>query len=431
MYDLIVIGAGWAGISACMEAGARGLTCALIDKGPLGGTCLNTGCIPTKVLIQSAELYSQAKRAAGFGIEIPSAQLDFRKVQERKQKLVATLGSGIGSMIKGTQVIQSSAEVIAPDCVRTDSTEHRARWILVATGSRPAQMKDMPFDGNLVLSSDDILNLSEPPRSLLIVGGGVIGCEFAGLFSSLGTRVTIVELTAQLLPGMDRDIAAKLTACFKKKKIDIRTSCDARTVDRAAFEKTLVCVGRRPCTQGFGLEETGVALRNDGACTVDDMMRTNIPSIFAAGDCTGGIMLAHFAAFQGRRAVKAMTGITAPVPGGFGAVVPGCVFTDPQIASVGLTEDRAAQLNVKVRTYRFDFMASGMARILNETDGYVKIIVQEATGKVVGAGIVGPKATELISTLTVAVQAGMTVEQLRDTILPHPTLSEAITEALK
>ncbi len=403
----------------------------MIDKGPLGGTCLNTGCIPTKTLIHSAKLYSQVKKAAGFGIEIPSSHLDFHKVQQRKQRIIGLLGNGIDSLLKGTQVIQAEAQVIAPDCVRTDSAELRAKRILVATGSIPAQIKDMPFNGNSVLSSDDALKLPEPPESLLIVGGGVIGCEFAGLFSSLGTRVTIVELTGQLLPGMDSDIAARLTACFKKKRIDVRTSCDVRTVDRSVFEKTLVCVGRRPCTQGLGLEQTGVSLRPDGACTVDDMMQTNIPSVFAAGDCTGGIMLAHFAAFQGRRAVKSMSGIPAQVPGDFGPAVPGCVFTDPEIASVGLTEERAAQSNVRVRVYRFDFMASGMARILDETDGYVKIITQESTGKIVGAGIIGPKATELISTLTVAVQAAMTVEQLRDTILPHPTLSEAITEALK
>ncbi|HNQ51141.1 MAG TPA: dihydrolipoyl dehydrogenase [Candidatus Omnitrophota bacterium] len=430
MYDLVVIGAGWAGISACMEARSRGMKCALIEKGALGGTCLNTGCIPTKALIQSAKIFSTAKKAASFGVSLQAPEIVFSQVQERKNKIIAQLRNGINAMLTGVDIIQAQARVLGPDRVQAGNAEYKTKWILAATGSVPVQLKDLPFDGTSVLSSDQILALTDIPRSLLIVGGGVIGCEFASLFACLGARVTIVELMAQLLPGMDADIASKLAVCFKKKRIDVKTSCDVRTIDRSGFEKTLVCVGRKPFAADLGLEAAGAVVQANGASAVNDMMQTGVPSIYAAGDCTGGIMLAHYAAFQGRGAVSAMAGAFTAASAPCGPVVPSCVFTDPEIACTGLSEERARQLGMSIRPYRFDFMGSGMARILDETEGYVKILAEEQTGRIVGGSIIGPRATELIGTITVAAQSGMTVEQLRNTILPHPTLSESITEAL-
>jgi dihydrolipoamide dehydrogenase len=431
MYDLIVIGAGWAGFTACMQAKARGLKTALIERSLTGGTCLNRGCIPAKTLIQSAKIFTQAKRASLFGVQIHQPpEIKFDQVQERKNKLISQLRSGMEFMLKGIDIIPADAFITGPQSVRAGGKEYSAKWLLIATGSSPARIRDLPFDRQTVLSSDDMLDLPDVPRSLLIVGGGVIGCEFAGLYASLGTKVTLVELLPQLLPGMDADISKKLEMCFKKKGIAIQTACDVKACDCHAYEKVLISVGRRPNTAGLGLAEAGVVLDKNGSCIVSDTLTTNIPSIYCAGDCTGGFMLAHYAAYQGRRAIDTMTGHVPADEGPADDLVPGCIFTDPEIGSVGLTEDMAKQKNIPVKTYRSDFLASGMARILDETDGYVKIIADERSGRVAGASIIGPKATELISTLTVAIQAAMTVDQLRDTILPHPTLSEMITEAL-
>jgi dihydrolipoamide dehydrogenase len=430
MYDIVVIGGGWAGFSACMEAKSRGLKTALIERNLIGGTCLNNGCIPTKSLLQSAKTFSQVQKAATFGVSAQNPQIIFSQAQERKNKLIAQLRSGMEFMLKGIDVIFGNAMIAGSDCVRVDTKELKTKRILIATGSRPTEIKDLPFDGQTILSSDHILALSIIPVSLLIVGGGVIGCEFASLYQALGTKVTVVELLPQLLPGMDADIAKKLEISFKKKGITIQTSCDVNTMDRKSFEKVLVCVGRRPAADNIGLAQAGVILNKNGSCVVNDSGATNIPSIYAAGDCTGGIMLAHYAAYQGRRFVQSVAGQPLTNSIRKQPLVPSCIFTSPEIASVGLTEEQAKQKNITIKIYKFDFLGSGMARILDETEGYVKIIADEKLGAIIGASLIGPKATELISTLTVAIQAGMTVDQLSNTILPHPTLSEAITEAL-
>ncbi|MFA5099306.1 MAG: dihydrolipoyl dehydrogenase [Candidatus Omnitrophota bacterium] len=431
MYDLIVIGAGWAGYNACMKAKARGLKTALIERSEIGGTCLNRGCIPTKSLIRSAKVFSLAKKSSQFGVFIQnSPQIIFAQAQERKNKTVAQLRSGMEFSLKGIDIISGNARITGPDCVSVSGTDYRTKWILVATGSIPAEIKDLPFDGQTILSSDHLLALPEVPQSLLVVGGGVIGCEFAGLYTALGTKVTLVELLPQLLCGMDADIAQKMEVSFKKKGVRVQTGCDIKTVDLNAFDKVLVCVGRKPAASGLGLEEAGVTFNTNGSCAINDYLATNIPSIYAAGDCTGQFMLAHYAAYQGRKAVDSMLTDISAMRSQPEALVPGCIFTDPEIASVGLTEARAKQQNIEIKIYKADFLGSAMARILDETAGYVKIIADTASGRIAGASIIGPKATELISALTVAIQAGMTVDQLRDTILPHPTLSEMITEAL-
>jgi dihydrolipoamide dehydrogenase len=431
MYDLIVVGGGWAGFTACVQAKARGLKAALIERAEIGGTCLNRGCIPTKSLIQSAKVYTQSKKTSLSGVRIQTQpQIVFAEAQARKDKLVSQLRGGMEFMLKGVDVIQGAARIAGPDCVKAAGREYRTKWILAATGSIPTEIKDLPFDGKTILSSDHMLALSDIPQSLLVVGGGAIGCEFAGLYAALGAHVTVVELMPQLLPGMDADIAQKIEMSFKKKGIRVQTGCDVKTLDRSAFEKVLVCVGRRPSAGGWGLEELGVAFTGNGACGIDENLATNVPSIYAAGDCTGKFMFAHFAAHQGRRAVAGMgTDITA-MRGHPDDLVPGCIFTDPEIGTVGLTETQAKQQNIGIKIYKADFLGSGMARIIDETDGYVKILADTSTGGIVGASIIGPKATELIGTLTVAISAGMTVDQLRDTILPHPTLSEMITAAL-
>ncbi len=429
MHDLAIIGAGWAGFNAMIRARERGLSVCLIDSGQLGGTCLNQGCIPTKALIQSAKVYSLTQKSHVFGVQVQFPVVDFAKVQERKAAVVKQLQAGMRFVLKDVELIKGRAEFVSPLELRVDGQALKARNILIAVGSAPAPLTGFPFDGKRILSSDDMLNLPAVPVSLLIIGGGVIGCEFASLYAALGCRVTIVEKMAQLLPGEDKDAARKLENTFTKKGITVLNNSDASTVNMQDFEKVLVSVGRNPCTGGLNLESMGVQL-DKGKITVDEYMRTRAPSIFAAGDCTGMIMLAHYAAHQGRVAADNVAIPAHPVKTQT-ACVPNCIFTDPEIASVGLHEEKARAIGRDVAVHKFEFLASGMARILDETDGFIKIVAERSSGVVLGAVIIGPRATELIGILTLAVSASMTIQQLRNAIFAHPTLSESVGEAAR
>jgi dihydrolipoamide dehydrogenase len=428
-YDIIIIGAGWAGFNAAITAKESGLKAAIIERGQVGGTCLNRGCIPTKALIQSAKVYSLTKKSKVFGVEIAEPKINFSEVQARKDKILQQLRVGIEFKLKGVDIIQAEAKILSGNSVSIGQKQLSAKAIIVATGSKPVELRDIKFDGKKIISSDDMLNLKEAPKSLLIIGGGVIGCEFAGLFSALGTQVSIAEKMPQLLPGVDKDAARKLETVFKKKGIKINTNIDATTLDFNTYDLVLLCVGRTPNTGNLGLEEAGVTLER-GRIKVDEYLRTGIPSIYAAGDCTGKVMLAHFAAYQG---IIAAQNIASPdaLKKCDNAVVPNCIFTDPEIASVGIDEVEAAHRGLQAKVHKFDFLGSGMARILEETDGFIKIVSDAASGLVLGGSIVGPRATELIGILTLAVSNGMSVSQIRDTIFAHPTLSESIHETLK
>lgn len=427
-YELIIIGAGWAGFNAAIKAKKSGLKTALIEKGPLGGTCLNRGCIPTKALIQSAKIYSLVKKSKNFGIDAPEPKINFAEIQLRKEKIVQQLQQNIEFLLKGVDIIRAEAKISSPNSVKANDKELSAKYILIATGSKPSQLKDIQFDGKKILSSDDILGLKEAPKSLLIIGGGVIGCEFASLFFTMGTGVTIVEKMPQLLPGLEKDIAKKLEVSFKKKGIKVSTNFDASGVDFNNYELVLLCVGRAPKNENLGLEELGLAMEKN-RIKVDDFLTTSIPNIYAAGDCTGKIMLAHFASYQGIIAAENIIN-----QGNFkrcdNNTVPNCIFTDPEVSSVGLDEESAANKGFQVKINKFDFLSSGMARILDETEGFIKIISDVKSDKIVGASIIGPRATELIGILGLAVSNSLTVSQLHDTIFAHPTLSECIHEAV-
>jgi dihydrolipoamide dehydrogenase len=287
----------------------------------------------------------------------------------------------------------------------------------------------LKFDGKKVVSSDDILTLKTLPERLLIVGGGVIGCEFAGLFSALGVSVTLVEKLPQLLPGMDSEASRKITTVFKKKKIQVSTSFNVSTLDLGAFDLVLVCVGRSANTYGLGLEELGLKSEN-GRVAVDDYLKTNIDNIYAAGDCTGKLMLAHYAAYQGLLAVSNMIDpVNRKIQDT--SCVPSCIFTDPEIACVGISEEEAVSKGIEVRVQRFDFLGSGMARILDEIEGFIKVVSDAKSGELLGAVIVGPKATELIAIFGVALSGRLTVNRVKEVIFAHPTLSESIHEALR
>lgn len=425
MYDLAVIGAGWAGFNAALRAKELGLNVCLIESDKIGGTCLNRGCIPTKTLIACAKAYSLTKKSAVFGVESDNPRFNFVKIQERKNKIVAQLAQGMRARLSGIDFIQSDARIISPDEIKLNDRSISAKFILIATGSQPTQLPQLKFDQKKVISSDQILDLSEIPASLLIVGGGVIGCEFANLFSILGSKVTIAEKMPNLLPGEDKDIIRKLEVIFKKKGIEVITGTDIAAMDLENYSRVLVCVGRSPNTTDLGLENLGIKMEK-GRIVVDDYLKTNVVNIYAAGDCASKLMLAHYAAYQGKAAVEnIVSGNGNKVDN---KVIPVCVFTDPQISSVGLNEDNAVSTGIPTEAHKFDFRASGMAWIMDETEGFIKAITNRQTQEIIGANIIGPFASELIAIFSVAISAHLTASQIRATIFAHPTLSESIHE---
>ncbi len=424
MYDLCVIGGGWAGFNAALKGKKVGLKTCLIEQSLIGGTCLNYGCIPTKTIIQSIKFYSLAKKSSIFGININSPQIDLPGIQKRKEEIVNRLGQGMRFMLKGIDIVESEAKIISPNKISVDSGNIETKFIILATGSKPIELPSFRFNSKNILSSKEILNLKRIPDSILIIGGGVIGCEFAGIFSVLGSRVTIAEKMPQLLPNEDSEVARKLEVAFKKKNIEVLLNTDADTLKKEGYELILVCVGRIPFTERLGLKETGVKLGPKGNIIVDEYLKTNVPNILAAGDCTEKIMLAHFAAYQGRIAAENCLNTTKAD----NSIVPNCIFTDPEIASVGLNEGQAKSLNMDIGIKKFDFRASGMANIMDENDGFIKAIYEISSQKIIGASIIGPKATELIGIFGVALSSALKINDIRKTIFAHPTLSEGISE---
>ncbi|TRZ95135.1 dihydrolipoyl dehydrogenase [bacterium] len=428
-YDLLVIGAGWAGFNAALEAKKHGLKVGLIEKSQIGGTCLNQGCIPTKSLIQSAKTFALIQKAGTFGIETSNPHLNFLKAQERKDAVIQQLRQGMESRLKDIDLYKSEARLLSADTIIAGQEQIKAKSIILATGSKPVELAKMKFDGRKIISSEQILNLKQIPGKLLIIGAGVIGCEFAGLFSILGSTVTIAEKMPQLLPSEDKEVAKRLAAIFKKKGIKVLTAFDSASLNPDDYDLTLVCVGRTPRIENLGLEKTGIKLES-GKIVIDQFAKTSCNNIYAAGDCTGKIMLAHFAAYQGTAAAGNISQPDCPKPL-IDTNIPSCVFTDPEISSVGLSQEKAEAKNLDIKVCRFDFLRSGMARILNEADGFLKIICDKRTETILGSVIMGPRASELISILTIALQCKLKISQIRDTVLPHPSLSESLTDALK
>lgn len=428
MHDLAVIGAGWAGFSAAASAAERGLKAALIEKGALGGTCLNYGCIPTKTLLNSAKLLSQFKKSAKFGITAGSVpRLDLIRLLQRKNEVVGHLKSGLEFLIKSKKIdyFGAEAEIISPNQVRAGKDDLEAKYILIATGARPIELPKIKFDGNTVISSSEALELPEIPGKILIIGGGAIGCEFAEIFLSYGSEVEIVELTGGLLPGVDREIAKRLEVILKKKGVKISLNTDAGALPLKDYDKVLLCVGRAAysdCFNGLDLK------RERGKVMVNEYLQTSIPNIYAAGDCIGGYQLAHAASYEGRLAVKNMAEGNSRKADY--RAVPSAVFTNPEIACVGLSEEEARNGSADIIVKKFDFRGLGMGYVIDETEGFVKLI---ANGKenLLGACLIGPKASELISALTLALNNRLSLSQIRDTIFAHPTISEVISEVCR
>jgi len=427
MYDLAIIGAGWAGFNAALKAKELGLKVCLVEAHQIGGTCLNHGCIPTKALISCAKQFSLAQKSSRFGLALDNLAFNFAAIQERKEKIILLLRQGMQSRLTGIDFINGQAQIISNREIKVDNRVISSKFMLIATGSHPLDLPKLKFDRQKIISSDEALDLSEIPSSLLVVGGGVIGCEFASLFSALGTEVTIAEKTPHLLPTEDQEIARKLEVIFKKKGIKVVTSADISAFNLENYTKVLICVGRLPNIHGLGLETAGVELKNN-RIVVDEYLKSSCDNIYAAGDCTAKLMLAHYAAYQGTTAVQNIVSNSSQKADNL--IVPACIFTDPQIASVGLSQEGAEKAGLKIKVYKLDFRANALAQIIDEVEGFVKIISNQENNKIIGAAIIGPQATELISSLSVAISAGLSIEQVRKIIFAHPTLSESIRESL-
>lgn len=443
-----ILGAGPGGYVAALKAAQLGAQVTVIEDTEVGGTCLNRGCIPTKALVASAEALHKAKNLDEYGLELAGEVLpDISRIIERKNKVVSTQVKGIRGLFKswGVNLLEGKGILLSPERVEVEKKDGtrlivETDKIIIATGSRPAQLPMFPFDGERILSSDDALNIKEIPKSLIIIGAGAIGCEFACIFVELGTEVTMVEMLPRAVSTEDIEISEALERELKKKKIKLLTGISVEKVEgredgihallsdgkELVAEKILVSIGRALNSDGIGLEAVGIKKGPRCDILVNEKMETNIEGIYAVGDVVGGILLAHVASKEGIVAASNACGRDANMDY---SVVPAAIFTSPEIASVGLREHQAIEKGIRVRTGHFQFRALGKAHAMGEISGFIKIVVDEATDKVLGVHIIGPHASDLVHEGAVAIRAGLKVRDIAETIHAHPTLSEGIMEA--
>lgn len=440
-YDLIVLGGGPAGYPAAIRASQIGFSVCLVERGELGGICLNKGCIPTKTMHAAAHLIEQSAGGNQTGLA-GSLRIDMKGLLSHKKRITEDLVSGIKRLLKGrgVDVVKGAARLVTAREIYVEGEGRiKGKKIIIATGSSEAALPGMEFDGKRVLSSSDILDLEKVPESLLIIGGGVIGCEFASIFRAFGTRVTVVEMLPQLIAGEDGKISRFLNAFLKRKgvvtylgrKVERLGRGDSSVIayldngKEIESELVLVSVGRVPNMENIGLEDLGIERINTGI-KVNSRMETNVEGVFAAGDVVGGLLLAHVATREGIVAAENALGQDIKIDY---SVVPSTIYTLPEISHVGLTQEEASDRKIEIQTGTFPFSANGKARGLGETDGFVKWIAEKKTGRLRGVHIIGPQATELISAGIIAVERGMKAEDFEHVIFPHPTLSEALAEA--
>ncbi len=445
---LTIIGAGPGGYVAALKAARLGAQVTVIEDSEVGGTCLNWGCIPTKSLVASVEVLQKARRLEEYGIDVQGPiHPNLSRIMERKDKIVATNVRGIRALFKswGIMLVEGRGTLLSPERVEVRKKDGPAEIIetdkvIIATGSRPALLPMFPLDGERILSSDHAVAIKSVPTSLIILGAGVIGCEFACIFRELGTEITMVEMMPGAISTEDQEISALLEREFKKKKIKLILSVKVNRVEVAGngvnvsldsgeelfAEKLLVSIGRELNTENIGLEALGIRKGPRGEILVNDRMETNIGGIYAVGDVTGGRLLAHVASREGIVAAYNACGVDKKMDY---SVVPAGIFTSPEIGSVGLTEQQAAKNGIDVKIGRFQFRMLGKAHALGEVTGMVKVLAGADTGKVLGVHIIGPHASDLVHEGALALQAGLTAEAVAEMIHSHPTLSEGIMEA--
>ncbi len=446
---LAIIGAGPGGYVAAIKAAQLGARVSVIEDTEVGGTCLNRGCIPTKALLASTEALAKARELEKFGIELegePVANLE--KIMARKDKVVGVQVKGIRGLFKswGVELVEGRGTLLSPTEVeveKKDGTRETvtADKVIIATGSRPARIPAFPFDGTRILSSDDALQLREIPKSMIIVGAGVIGSEWACIFRELGAEITMVEMLPRAVSTEDEEISALLAREFKKKKIKLLTGVGVESVNvtdggveailpdgrTLSAEKMLVSIGRALNSEGIGLENVGVKTGERGEIVVDESLRTSVDGIYAIGDVIGGMLLAHKASTEGIVAARNACGDEEARMDY--STVPAAIFTSPEIASVGLREHRAEAKGFKVNTGHFQFRGLGKAHAMGEIAGFIKLVADRETDKLLGAHIIGPHAADLIHEAALAIRAGLTIKDIASTIHAHPTLSEGIMEA--
>jgi dihydrolipoamide dehydrogenase len=449
--DLVVIGAGPGGYTAAIRAAQLGMRVACVEKEPaLGGTCLRIGCIPSKALLDSSELYRQVVRGlAPHGIGTSGVTLDLPTMMVRKDKVVRVLTQGVAGLFKKHAIERVTgvarlrgATAVAVTGADGERTLETAR-VLIATGSEPTPLASIPFDGERIVSSTEALALPRVPERLLVIGAGAVGLELGSVWSRLGAKVTVVEFLDRIVPLMDRKMGAQLLASLKKQGLAFRLETSATRAVRtergvrvtleskgASVEEeadvVLVAIGRRPYAEGVGAREIGVAFDERGRIQVDADYQTSVPGVFAIGDVIPGPMLAHKAEEEGIAAVERMAGQAGHV--NYDAV-PNVVYTWPELASVGLSEEEAAERGIEVAIGSFPFIANGRARCMNETEGGVKILADAKSDRILGVHILGPRASDLIAEAAVAIEFGGSAEDLARSVHAHPTLPEAIREA--
>lgn len=444
---LLIIGAGPGGYETALLAARKGIEVTLIEKGPVGGTCLNEGCIPTKAFCRHAQMLDELKEAETLGIKNLNYTFDFQTAVDRKEQIVGQLRQGVEGLLRHKLIhrIEGTARFVDAHTVQVNEQTYAADHIIIATGSVP---QILPIPGNNlpgVITSREILNLKQIPKRLCVIGAGVIGLEFASIFNSFGSQVTVLEYCKEILPRFDTDLAKRLKQSLGKRGIEIQTQAQVQKIEKAedgslkvSFMKkekeeqteadyVLMAVGRRANTESLNLDDIGIAYNKRGI-EVDENMQTSLPHIYAIGDINGRQMLAHAATFQGVRALNHILGENDSLDLN---IIPAAVFTQPEAATVGLTEEDCKAQNIPYRCHKSFFRANGKAVCLNETDGFCKLLSHKENGKILGGHLFGPHAADLIQEITVLIQRQATIGELSNIVHAHPTLGEVILEASK
>ena len=446
-YDLIIIGAGPGGYVAAIRAAQLGLNTAIIEKEEVGGVCLNWGCIPSKALLKNADVLNLFKKSDQFGITFDNMSVDYSKAIERSRQVVSKLTQGVKFLLKKNKVdhIDGTAVFLDPNSIKIEETEQiiSANNIIIATGAKQRELPNLPIDHQIVITSRDALELSTIPENIGIIGGGATGVEFAHIYSSYGSEVTLIELMDHLVPNEDQEISETLEKSFSERGIKIHTSTNVNKIiseknqavisiekdnveTNLTFEKILICVGTQGNTENLGLEDLGLETSNS-FIKCDETLKTNIPNIYAIGDVTGQMALAHVASAQAILAVETIAGINSKKLNY--ETIPKAIYCEPQIASFGLTEKQALNQNINFKVGKFPISASGKALALGNPEGLIKIISEDKFGEIIGVHLIGSEVTELISELSMTKLLEGTIDEIGWMIHPHPTISETIKES--
>jgi len=449
-YDLLIIGGGPGGYVGAIKVAQLGLSVGLIERDKVGGVCLHKGCIPTKALIQSTHVYELFKRSKEFGIVTKGVSANFSEFHKRKQTIVNRLFGGVEHLLKKNKVdvLKGTGQIVSPGKVLvTDGSkieeEVSAKNIIIATGSSPVVFKGLPHDKENVLTSDDILEIKEIPSSLLIIGGGSVGIEFAYIYNALGCEVTVIEVMDEILPTSDKDVGSALKRCLSKKGIKFHTQTELGHIEIKAdsvettvkkndgetetlqSEKVLLAMGRKPETEELGLEALNLEY-NGRFINVDEDMQTNQPGIYAIGDITGPPLLAHLASAQGLLVAHNIAG--ADYPPINENTIPKVTYTNPQVASVGMTQEEAEMADYDIKAARFPFISNGKAQTIGEEEGFIKVITDKSSGEILGVHLIGHEVGELIGGMSLAMNLEATNMEVSANIFPHPTISEVLSE---